>query len=123
VINIEGPRQSKTASPRALAAAGYVEEEYLVSGTADLYGYDDAWETVLARPAVTFRTRLLVRRPGDDTRASGDVLLEPLHPAGDMASSWARLGADGGGVGGGGHPAPHGPGRHQGQRPRAIRRS
>ena len=92
MIQVEGPRQPKTASPRAVARSGYLEEEYLVSGTADLYGYDDAWETVLFRSDVPFTTRLLVRRPADDAVASGDVLLEPLHPSMDMASAWPRLG-------------------------------
>jgi len=92
MIQVEGPREPKTASPRAVARSGYLEEEYLVSGTADLYGYDDAWETVLFRSDVPFTTRLLVRRPADDAVASGDVLLEPLHPSMDMASAWPRLG-------------------------------
>jgi hypothetical protein len=92
MIRIEGPREPKTASPKTVERSGYLEEEYLVSGTADLYGYDDSWQTVLTRPDVRFITRLLVRRPGDDSLATGDVLLEPLHPAGDMASTWPRLG-------------------------------
>ncbi len=66
MIKIEGPRQPKTASPRSVARLGYLEEEHLVSGTADLYGYDHSGQTVLARAAVPFTTRLLVRRPGDD---------------------------------------------------------
>jgi hypothetical protein len=92
MISVEGPRRSKTASPKSVARAGYLEEEYLVSGTADLHGYDDSFHTVLVTPEVPFVTRLLVRRPSDDAVASGDVLLEPLHPSADMASAWPRLG-------------------------------
>jgi hypothetical protein len=92
MISVEGPRRSKTASPKSVARAGYLEEEYLVSGTADLYGYDGSFHTVPVTPEVPFVTRLLVRRPSDDAAASGDVLLEPLHPSADMASAWPRLG-------------------------------
>jgi hypothetical protein len=30
MIKVEGPRQPKTASPKAIARSGYLEEEYLV---------------------------------------------------------------------------------------------
>jgi len=46
---------------------GYVEEEYFVSGTVD------------GRP---WLTTLLVRRPADDRRFSGLVMVEPVHVGG-----------------------------------------
>src|SRR5690606_22049892 len=67
-------------------------EEYVVAGGADLFTYDDAWRPVLDRDGVPFTTRLLVRRPRDPANANGLVVIEPLHPAGDMASAWPRLG-------------------------------
>jgi hypothetical protein len=79
------------APARSLAAAGYTEEEHWVAGTADLYGSDGA-VTVVRKEDVPYTTRLVVRKP-EPALATGDVLVEPLHPAGDMASSWPRLGA------------------------------
>lgn len=75
----------------SLARRGYVEEEHVVRGTADLYGYDGD-RTILVRDGLPFVTRLLVRRPAEPDDASGFVVLEPLHPSGDMASAWPRTG-------------------------------
>ncbi|MDD9934771.1 MAG: alpha/beta hydrolase domain-containing protein [Myxococcales bacterium] len=75
-----------------LEAADYVEEEHFVQGVADLFTYDGQWNTVPLRQDVPFTTRLLVRRPTDGTGASGETIIEPLHPSGDMASAWPRTG-------------------------------
>ncbi|HET6952657.1 MAG TPA: alpha/beta hydrolase domain-containing protein [Acidimicrobiales bacterium] len=64
----------------------------MVRGAADLHTYDEGWRRVVARDGVGFVTRVVVRRPSDAAAASGDVLVEPLHPAGDMAAAWPRLG-------------------------------
>ncbi|GAA3668981.1 alpha/beta hydrolase domain-containing protein [Arthrobacter ginkgonis] len=73
-----------------LAAAGYVEEEFLVSGTATEWGYDEGFTRVaLARHPYT--TRVLVRRPADPAAASGLVQLEPLHPNLDRANTWRSI--------------------------------
>ncbi|WP_143517594.1 alpha/beta hydrolase domain-containing protein [Pseudonocardia sp. MH-G8] len=50
-----------------LAPAGYVQEEYLLAGTA---------------AGEPFRTRLLLRRPAEHERAGGVVVVEPMHFAG-----------------------------------------
>jgi hypothetical protein len=90
---IEGPRPGRAlgVGPQ-LEAAGYVELELLVRGTADLFTYDAQWNTIPRRQAVPYTTRLLLRRPRDASRASGDAVIEALHPAGDMASAWPRTG-------------------------------
>ncbi len=90
-MDISPARPSTSPMVPSLAQRGYVEEEHVVRGTADLYGYDDG-ETVLRSSDIPFVTRLLVRRPADPSVASGDVVLEPLHPSGDMASAWPRTG-------------------------------
>jgi Alpha/beta hydrolase domain len=90
--SIEGPHPGVTPIGRAIAALGYLEEEYVVAGTADLFTFDDDWRPVVERPAVPFTTRILVRRPSDPVEATGSVVLEPLHPAGDMAAAWPRTG-------------------------------
>ena len=92
-IRIDGPRPGRALGASAqLTAAGYVEEELVVRGTADLFTYDAQWKTVPRRLEVPYTTRLIVRRPRELERASGDAVIEALHPAGDMASAWPRTG-------------------------------
>ena len=79
--------------PVDLAARGYVEEEFFVSGNANIYD----WAAPGAKSAVTVRTanvpyttRILVRRPLAARKASGRVILELLNPTGgyDFAPLW-----------------------------------
>ena len=89
----EGPRPGLALGvAKQLAAARYVEEELVVRGEADLYTYDAQWNTLPRRTGVPFRTRLIVRRPAPEGPRASDAVIEPLHPAGDMASAWARTG-------------------------------
>ncbi|WP_198679256.1 alpha/beta hydrolase domain-containing protein [Thermomonospora amylolytica] len=55
-----------------LAKAGYVEQEFYVSGKAD--GYSTAGARV--GEDVPYRTRIIVRRPADPARFNGTVLAE-----------------------------------------------
>jgi hypothetical protein len=55
-----------------LRAAGYVEQEFVVSGTADAYSTTGE----LVGTDVPYRTRILVRRPSDPRRFNGTVLAE-----------------------------------------------
>jgi hypothetical protein len=55
-----------------LAARGYVEQEFLVSGEADAYSTAGA----LLASDVPYRTRVIVRRPADPGRFNGTVLAE-----------------------------------------------
>jgi hypothetical protein len=91
-MEISPPRPSTSPMVPSLAKRGYVEEEHVVRGTADLYGYDDTGATVRRDSGIPFVTRILVRRPSDPAAATGDVVIEPLHPSGDMASAWPRTG-------------------------------
>lgn len=86
-VRIEGPitegtrGMPGTATPVDLEAAGYVEEEFFVSGEATSFrpdgelGADGAWPVVDDATA-EFTTRVLVRRPSDPTAFSGTVLVE-----------------------------------------------
>jgi hypothetical protein len=73
-----------TSSPVPLADAGYVEQEYFLSGTATGYlpvgtwGSDGRWKV---RPAETapYKTRILVRRPASPARFNGVVVVEWLN--------------------------------------------
>jgi hypothetical protein len=70
-----------------LSEHGYIEEEYLVTGTAAEWRYDG--ELVPFRWSLRpYTTRVLVRRPADPARASGVLQLEPLHPNLDRGLTW-----------------------------------
>lgn len=62
--------------PVALAAAGYVEDEFFVSGTANLYDWNADGTVSVRHRALPYTTRILVRRPSDPMRFSGTVLLD-----------------------------------------------
>lgn len=68
------------AVPLNLAAQGYVEEEFLVAGTAGVYDWPrDA--APVARAHGPYATRIMVRRPSDLRRFSGTVIVEGLNPS------------------------------------------
>jgi hypothetical protein len=71
-----------------LAAHRYVEEEYLVTGLASTWTYDDSWRAVVDVPDVAYTTRIMVRRPSNSSSFSGVVHVEPLHPSFDRALTW-----------------------------------
>jgi hypothetical protein len=80
------------AAPVDLAARGYVEREYQVSGQARVYDWDAAGKAQPRAGAPTpYVTRLLVRRPADRARFSGIVVLELLEPTAlyDTAPVWS----------------------------------
>src|ERR1022692_667518 len=59
-----------------LPAHGYVEEEYFVSGTANIYQYDSNWNRTLKQANVPYTTRMVIRRPTDRAKFSGTVQSE-----------------------------------------------
>ena len=71
-----------------LTAHGYVEEEYLVSGQADDWTWNDSLRPVAAGPQ-PFTTRILLRRPADPAAFSGAVYLEPNHADYDRSLTWS----------------------------------
>ena len=71
-----------------LSVHGYVEEEYLVSGQADDWTWDDGLRPVTAGPR-PFTTRILVRRPAEAAAFSGAVYLEPNHADYDRSLTWS----------------------------------
>src|SRR5262245_14429253 len=62
-----------------LSKAGYVEEEYMVSGKANVYDWGVDGTISVKTPNAPYTTRILVRRPL--TGFSGTVVVEPLFPA------------------------------------------
>ncbi len=78
--------QTSSAPPK-----GYVAHEYVVSGTATSYKPqgeltgDGRW-TLVPDGSAQYRTRILVRRPNDPKRFSGNVVVEWLNVSGGLDS-------------------------------------
>ena len=88
--------------PEPPVPSGYEENEYFVSGRANLYEYGATGVRVIAPcPAsaaplgcrnLRYTTRMLVKRPIDSARFSGTVIIEPFNPSSgyDIANVWDR---------------------------------
>src|SRR5580698_242839 len=75
--------------PLDLKKAGYVEEEYIVSGTANVYDWAADGSLTVKTPNAPYSTRILVRRPADRARFSGHAIVELLNPA--RRFDWAMM--------------------------------
>ena len=104
VPNITGPLPVSATSypfgaaghqlvPQDLRKHGYVEEEYLVSGTANVYDWPATGPATVRTPDAPYTTRLLIRRPANPHHMSGNVIVEPLNPSNlfDLNIGWALL--------------------------------
>jgi hypothetical protein len=68
-----------------LAAFGYVEEEYFVSGNANIYQWNPAGTAVEVRtPNAPYTTRILVIRPAAGTRFNGKAMVDIVN----MSNGW-----------------------------------
>jgi len=79
--------------PEDLSRIGYVEEEYLVSGTANVYTWPAPGPAVVQTPDAPYTTRMLVRRPAQRGHFSGNVIVENLNPSNrfDLNIGWAMM--------------------------------
>lgn len=79
-----------TLRSETLALQGYVEEEFLVSGLANVYDWP-ASGAVIRTADAPYATRVLVRRPASGERFSGRVVVEMLNPSNlfDLNIGWA----------------------------------
>ncbi len=68
------------ASAVDLTQEKYVEEEFLVDGTANIYEYDANKQVQIKTPNVPYQTRLLVRRPTNPNKFNGTVIFEFMNP-------------------------------------------
>ena len=77
--------------PEDLDRYGYVEEEYLVSGTANVYRWPAGGPAVVRTAGAPYTTRVLVRRPASRDAFSGNVVVEMLNPSNlyDLNIGWA----------------------------------
>src|SRR5262249_39121715 len=67
--------------PVNLDKAGYVEEEFLVSGTANVYDWAADGTLSVKTPNAPYTTRVLLRRPKSNSKFSGTVIVEVPNTA------------------------------------------
>jgi len=86
------------SAPAPLQALGYVEAEYVATGTAESYRRtsaltEDGQWTFEPDGSAEYRTRVLVRRPENPADFSGTVLVEWLNVSGgvDANVEWVQL--------------------------------
>ena len=77
--------------PEDLSKVGYVEEEYFVSGTANVYDWAAPGAATVKVANAPYTTRMLVRRPILKERLSGNVIVEILNATNlvDIEIGWA----------------------------------
>jgi hypothetical protein len=80
-----------TLVPEDLRKVGYVEDEYLVGGKANVYTWPAPGPAVVRTLDVPYTTRILVRRPAKASHFSGNVVVELLNPSNrfDLNIGWA----------------------------------
>lgn len=72
-----------------LQKLGYVEEEFILSGNANVYDWATDGTLNVKTPNAPYTTRILIRRPINATKFSGSVIIEPLENT--RAFDWAFL--------------------------------
>ncbi|MGD0917687.1 MAG: alpha/beta hydrolase domain-containing protein [Thermodesulfobacteriota bacterium] len=80
----------RTNLPQDLSKFGYVEEEYFVSGFANVYDFDTNGSVIIKTANAPYTTRILVRRPISAKEFSGAVIMELLNPTAmyDLDLQW-----------------------------------
>lgn len=63
-----------------LEGAGFVEDEYFVSGDFNVYEYDENLDLQLSLSGLDYTSRILVRRPADPADFNGIVVIEMMNP-------------------------------------------
>jgi hypothetical protein len=72
---------SKLQTMVDLPKAGYVEEEFFVTGRANVYDWSADGQVIVKTANAPYTTRLLLRRPGEARRFSGNVIVEIVNSA------------------------------------------
>lgn len=78
-------------APMDLSAGGYMEEEFIVSGSARTYDWPEKGGVQVRTEPAPYSTRVLVRRPKTREKFSGRVIVEMLNPTNrfDLEIGWA----------------------------------
>ena len=75
-VSVPGTRMF-SASPQDLGAAGYVEQEYYVSGVASRYAFREQMQNAsVVDSGYPYKTRIVVRRPASPAKFNGTVVVE-----------------------------------------------
>jgi hypothetical protein len=76
--------------PQDLSAFNYTEEEYFISGKANVYDFDADGNVIVRTPDAPYTTRILLRRPTDKIKFSGNVVVELNNPTAmhDLDLQW-----------------------------------
>lgn len=79
-----------TRIPEDLAKIGYVEEEFLLTGTANVYDWPKSGPAVVRTAGAPYTTRLIIRRPSNRAKFSGQVAVEMQNPSNlfDLNLGW-----------------------------------
>jgi hypothetical protein len=72
---------TKIFEPIDLKKVGYVEEEFIISGTANVYDWNADGSLSVKNPNGMYATRILVHRPADKSKFSGHAVVELMNPA------------------------------------------
>src|SRR5579863_7729009 len=72
---------SRDLQPLDLPKLGYAEDEFIVSGTANVYDWAADGSLTVKTPNAPYATRILVRRPANPARFSGHAVVELLMGA------------------------------------------
>ncbi len=72
---------SKLQTVVDLPGHGYVEEEFFVSGRANVYDWADGRGVSVKTPNAPYTTRIMLRRPAAAQRFSGNVIVEIVNAA------------------------------------------
>jgi hypothetical protein len=85
--------EARTIAPIDLKKAGYVEEEFILNGAANVYDWAADGTLSVKTEKAPYGTRILVRRPANAARFSGNVVVEPFFPARryDWAMMWGYV--------------------------------
>src|SRR5688500_16224243 len=80
-----------TRSPQDLSKLGYVEEEYLFSGIANVYDWPAEGPAIVRTANAPYTARVVIRRPKDAKRFSGTAVVALLKPSNrmDLNIGWA----------------------------------
>jgi len=80
-----------TLRPQDLSTVGYLEEEYFVSGEANVYDWPARGQLSVRTADAPYTTRVLIRRPANQADFSGNVVVEMLNPSNlfDLNIGWA----------------------------------
>lgn len=78
----------RNLEPTDLKKYGYVEEEFIVTGRANIYDWASDGTVTVKTPSAPYGTRILVRHPAATARFSGNLVVELLNSVRRFDWSW-----------------------------------